>query len=802
MFRREIRIALLLCIAIAPLLFPSCETTRVLDLQPQHVRELLRQGDVDFIAGAELPADFSQAVSRLTELSQVHPAAAFYAAILTGTQETSPHNRLLQALLFSAALESPSLPARREAAHRLAKLILEAKDAREVQPIFTFLSEARTSEREDFVLLRAASLYRLGHYGKAVALLPAEPAGGWEQAVALLAEWKVATSAGSEPYSAYASDFSGLSEAETELFRQKIVTFLFELNAGDIQRWAYAQALDSKTLLTPAERGVIVSRRFPVSHAVTLNNLRLALKDGGLLFLRYPSLIEDLARAYQLTPAMREEGVKLLAGWNGFLESGTLPSSLFPVDKSPEDFYALNAFVSTLDSEAVNARRYLLLHYAGRIERARERIPKSTELFRRALELAPDAVQADACIWYILTDTVVNDPANAAPEFLKTMPQWTDMRVFDGALDRLSRQLVSEREWDTLLEVFYALEAKTAAGTPAGASLGQFAWIAGRALQEGFLTAGKGSRSADAFFRTAFQQPGASLYYRTMAAGHLNKKFSPAGRGSARDNARREQRKAASLSRGGELEFLLGFFEHGASSFALPFIRAQEEALSAPELRIAAQALADAENWAESIRLTARFTRRPGHQLTRQDLHLLHPRPYAALIERYARDMDIAPEVLFGLIRTESFFVSGIVSHAGAVGLAQIMPATAEDIAARIARAGGGNLRASGTIDLTDPEINVRLGAFYLRHLTNNQMDGSPMLGLFAYNGGQGRVRRWVAANREREDGALPIDLFLETIIYPETRNYGRYVLSAAAVYGYLYYGRTMEEVAASILPF
>jgi soluble lytic murein transglycosylase len=173
-----------------------------------------------------------------------------------------------------------------------------------------------------------------------------------------------------------------------------------------------------------------------------------------------------------------------------------------------------------------------------------------------------------------------------------------------------------------------------------------------------------------------------------------------------------------------------------------------------------------------------------------------------ALIERHSREIGIRPEIMFGLIRTESFFASGVSSHAGAVGLAQLMPATAADIAVRLVRAGGPDLRNPSGIDLTNPEINVHMGTFYLRHLIVNQMEGCPMLGLMAYNGGQGRVRRWVAADREREDGALPIDLFLETVIYPETRNYGRLVLSAAAIYGYLYYGRTMEEVATSIFRF
>jgi soluble lytic murein transglycosylase len=159
--------------------------------------------------------------------------------------------------------------------------------------------------------------------------------------------------------------------------------------------------------------------------------------------------------------------------------------------------------------------------------------------------------------------------------------------------------------------------------------------------------------------------------------------------------------------------------------------------------------------------------------------------------------MDLGVEILFGLIRTESFFRADAVSRAGAVGLAQLMVPTAQDMANRIARRGGPDYRGPNGIDLVNPEINVHLGSYYLRYLTEQM--GNPMLALLAYNGGMGRMRRWLNNDRSQSGGSLPNDLFLESIEYPETREYGRRVLAAAAVYGYLYYGMTMEEVAADI---
>jgi soluble lytic murein transglycosylase len=119
------------------------------------------------------------------------------------------------------------------------------------------------------------------------------------------------------------------------------------------------------------------------------------------------------------------------------------------------------------------------------------------------------------------------------------------------------------------------------------------------------------------------------------------------------------------------------------------------------------------------------------------------------------------------------------------VGLTQLMPATAADMAGRIRARGGPDYTEKAPPDLTDPEINVHIGAVYLSYL-GGRLE-SPFLALLAYNGGMNRVRRWRSGEPD-----LPGDLFLETIEYAETREYGRKVLAAALVYGYLYYDLKM----------
>jgi soluble lytic murein transglycosylase len=240
------------------------------------------------------------------------------------------------------------------------------------------------------------------------------------------------------------------------------------------------------------------------------------------------------------------------------------------------------------------------------------------------------------------------------------------------------------------------------------------------------------------------------------------------------------------------MEFLLGFFTFGAPEFAFSYQEELADQLTIGELRELAEAFAESRQWGESIRISTAYMGREEYEPDRRDLEICYPRPYIEVIEKYARENEVPVEILYGLVRIESAFIPNIGSRAGALGLTQLMPATAMEIAGRIARAGGPNYIEDGEINLYNPVTNIHLGASYLRYLMD-RLD-SPMLALLAYNGGMGRIRRWRAAEPE-----LPEDLFLETIEFTETRDYGKKVLAAAAAYGYLYYGMTMEAVIADI---
>jgi soluble lytic murein transglycosylase len=119
---------------------------------------------------------------------------------------------------------------------------------------------------------------------------------------------------------------------------------------------------------------------------------------------------------------------------------------------------------------------------------------------------------------------------------------------------------------------------------------------------------------------------------------------------------------------------------------------------------------------------------------------LWYPLRYSTIVRVHANENHIDPALLAAVIDAESKFDPSAHSSAGAVGLMQLTPSTAKGIAQYT---GGTRFRVS---DLTDPDINVRYGAWYLRHLLDRYHEDE-RLALAAYNAGEDNVDRWLQAH-------------------------------------------------------
>src|SRR5215210_2113523 len=154
-------------------------------------------------------------------------------------------------------------------------------------------------------------------------------------------------------------------------------------------------------------------------------------------------------------------------------------------------------------------------------------------------------------------------------------------------------------------------------------------------------------------------------------------------------------------------------------------------------------------------------------------MQIMYPLRYEAIIRQASEENDLDPAFVAGVIYTESRFRPDAESHSGAYGLMQLLPESARFIK-----------RKSGVEgDYRDPEVNIRLGTWFLGYL-NDRYNGDERLMLAAYNSGEGNVDAWVS------DEGFDI---AKDIPYKETREYVNRALEAQKTYRELY-GKNLQD--------
>jgi soluble lytic murein transglycosylase len=122
------------------------------------------------------------------------------------------------------------------------------------------------------------------------------------------------------------------------------------------------------------------------------------------------------------------------------------------------------------------------------------------------------------------------------------------------------------------------------------------------------------------------------------------------------------------------------------------------------------------------------------------------------------------------LILQESYYDPHAKSRVGATGLMQIMPATGAELGAQIHP-------LFSVKRLTDPTTNIEIGTYFLQHLMS-LFNNNPQLVAASFNAGQGNVLKW-----RRGAPHKPMDEFLESIPFSETRNYVKRVTILRSAY-------------------
>ena len=156
-------------------------------------------------------------------------------------------------------------------------------------------------------------------------------------------------------------------------------------------------------------------------------------------------------------------------------------------------------------------------------------------------------------------------------------------------------------------------------------------------------------------------------------------------------------------------------------------------------------------------------------------LKQIYPKKYSEYVEKYAKEYDVDPLLIFSIIKVESNFDEKAKSSSGAKGLMQLMEATATEIANKI------DEPLVEQESLLEPEKNIMIGTKYYSELLE-MYDENMLLALTAYNAGIGNVKGWIESGIIKKDGSD-----IENIPYKETNMYVRKIINNYKIYQSIY---------------
>lgn len=436
--------------------------------------------------------------------------------------------------------------------------------------------------------------------------------------------------------------------------------------------------------------------------------------------------------------------------------------------------FAANAaqFKKLAQQYAGTPTEYYFWFYAGRLyDKAGVYFSQSKNCFEQAMLCAQTPDQKDNALWYLLNTSLNFSVDTIIDSIEKYAHEWNNAEYFEDFFESLISSLLASGRWDTFRQIYTQTD-----GFASDDTVAQYAYIYGRLAQEGYAQGTPAD--IEAAFRRACRS-GSSVYYKVLSAYQLGLTGDELEAVLCSPYAQNEPKidQAACNLLEGYVAFgfpkliypsWLALCDKGIPEETCFYLSDFLAKCSEPENDFATQAL----------RIAARGQKMACRQLKKEEIKQIYPTHYAEFVETSCKKYDIKESVIYALIRSESFFDADVTSTAGAVGLTQLMEFTGSDIAQRL------RLKE---YSLTDPKTNILFGTYYLTELVR-RCDGSLLQGFFSYNAGITRVRRWLKSSMIEfgKKSTMPLDLYLETVPYTETREYGRKLIAATAMYEWL----------------
>jgi len=512
----------------------------------------------------------------------------------------------------------------------------------------------------------------------------------------------------------------------------------------------------------------------------------LSADEARAVRMRIAAREKDYARAYKEAAATSRAAISASAPMVADAGKAYLYSGM-----SKEGAARFSTIEDAARESGAKGVAWTALFYRGRFARSLEKWGEAAKLFARAAAEAAGvpAADAEAARWYAAECAGKSAEAEAAASIAKAKVKiggatarraqarargaaldalisaskaWSDPSAFSDLADGLLRAALRARDWDLIERMNAELAPRLSPTLRA-----RTAYAAARASELGLSKLASGGLQARDRLASIARDESAPLYYRALASWRSGEPISAVPTESAPDTGNERPEP-------GEIENLInGLADFDLGNLAASEARRATGELESAALRRIAASLAGKGMHDYSLRVASALVAKEGYAPCRDDYLLLYPRPYLKEI----RGIDAAPaageRLILGLVRSESAFCADAVSRAGAIGLTQLMPATAADQAKAL------GMKA---YDLYSPEDNLRIGIAHFSYLIDKA--GTPLRAMMAYNAGMTRLKAWTA-----EGEALPDDLLVESLTISETRQYCRNILQAAVMYGELYEG-------------
>ena len=526
-------------------------------------------------------------------------------------------------------------------------------------------------------------------------------------------------------------------------------------------------------------------------------------------------LISEAGKSF-INAGSANEGIDFFLAYFPEAQSQAAPVGDSPAAEAPvEDLPASGApatgdlpdiVFASLSARGSEERLWVAAYYLARLWQSAGKEREAAILFLALTDNAPSGGDADGALWYWLDITMrriaasdTDDSGGKRPlEFaalVEASIHWKNPAYFDDIVESFDRNLMREKSWNDVVSLLTLVGAKVSPGIRT-----RLTYQAGRLVEEKLASPGAVESSADAprgYFEKILADPGAEEYYRTMSAWRLGaaplfltampdlsrnlelaaasaatKVAAPAPGGDAPGGDAPGSSNGNGVQAGLSLikNYLLYDLDELASSLAMNYLGSLDKSVIAS---LAFELSAESQHYAALRLARDAIARGSGSQYP--DLYgLMYPKAWQTIVADAAAIPSIPEALAYGIIRSESVFDPKAVSYAGAVGLTQLMPATAAETA-----------RGLKMIDysLTDPGDNLKIGLTYYSYMLA-RFGGRPMRAMFAYNAGPSRMAVWA-----RESGELPDDLLLETLHLAQPRQYAKNIIQATLAYGKIHYG-------------